>query len=76
MTSTGLEKKELLTKNCGCHGNLVTIAMRYVSDAYHPGDLDRCAQRRMGQCYFQLQNLTWLWASSEKINKFELTDWL
>ena len=20
-----------------------------------PGDLNRCAQRRMGQCYFQLQ---------------------
>ena len=22
--------------HCGCHGNLVTIAMRYVADVYHP----------------------------------------
>ena len=28
--------KELLTYHCGCHGNLVAIATRYVDDAYHP----------------------------------------
>ena len=22
--------------HCGCHGNLVSIAMRYVADAYRP----------------------------------------
>ena len=22
--------------HCGCHGNLVTVAMRYVADAYRP----------------------------------------
>ena len=26
--------KELVTCYCGCHGNLVTIAMRFVADAY------------------------------------------
>ena len=31
-----LKTKELLTYHCGCHGNLFTIAMRYVADAYHP----------------------------------------
>ena len=35
MTSIGLKTKELLTEHHGCHGNLVTIAMRYVDDAYH-----------------------------------------
>ena len=28
--------KELLTYYCGCHGNLVTIATRYVADAFCP----------------------------------------
>ena len=28
--------KELLPYHCGCHGNLATIAMRYVADAYCP----------------------------------------
>ena len=28
--------KELLTYYCGYHGNLVTIATRYVADAYCP----------------------------------------
>ena len=36
MDSIGLKTKELLTYYCGCHGNLVTIAMRYVADAYCP----------------------------------------
>ena len=31
-----LETKTLLTYHCGCQGNLVTIAMRYAADAYHP----------------------------------------
>ena len=35
MTSIGLKTKELFTEHCGCHGNLVTIATRYVADAYH-----------------------------------------
>ena len=29
-------EKELLTYHCGCHGNLVTIATRYVADASYP----------------------------------------
>ena len=28
--------KELLSYYCGCHGNLVTIATRYVADAFCP----------------------------------------
>ena len=36
-TRCGLNmKKELLTYHFGCHSNLVTIAMRYMADAYHP----------------------------------------
>ena len=34
--SIRFKTKELLKHHCGCHGNLVTIATRYVSDAYHP----------------------------------------
>ena len=41
-----------------------------------PGDLNRCAQRCMGQCYFQLQTLIFLWASAERIYGFELIDFL
>ena len=33
--SIWLKTKELLTYHCGCHGNLVTIAARYVSGAYY-----------------------------------------
>ena len=36
MDSIGLKTKELLTYYCGYHGNLVTIAMRYVADSYCP----------------------------------------
>ena len=36
MISTGLKADKLLRYYCGCHGKLVTIAMRYVADAYHP----------------------------------------
>ena len=36
MDSIQLKKKELLTYHCGCHGNLVTIATRYVDDVYCP----------------------------------------
>ena len=36
VNSIRLKTKELLTYQCGCHSNLVTIAMRYVLDAYHP----------------------------------------
>ena len=43
---------------------------------YNPGDLNRYAQRRMGQCYFQLQTLIYLWASAERIYGFELIDFL
>ena len=32
--SVSLETKELLTYQCGCHGDLVTIATRYVADTY------------------------------------------
>ena len=34
MNSIQAKTKELLTYHCGCHGNLVTIATRYVADAY------------------------------------------
>ena len=33
---TLLKRKELLTYHYSCHNNLVTIATRYVADAYHP----------------------------------------
>ena len=36
MDSIRLKTKELSTFYCGCHGNLVTIATRYVADAYCP----------------------------------------
>ena len=36
MDSIQHKTKELLTYHCGCHGNLVTIAMRYVIDASPP----------------------------------------
>ena len=36
MDSIQLKTKELGTYYCGCHGNLVTIATRYVADAYCP----------------------------------------
>ena len=28
--------RQLLKYHCGCYGNLVTMAMRYVADTYHP----------------------------------------
>ena len=31
-----LKTKELLMHHCGCHGNLVSIAMMYMADAYPP----------------------------------------
>ena len=31
-----LKTKELLTYHFGCHSDLVTIATRYVADAYYP----------------------------------------
>ena len=38
MDSIQPKTKELMTYYCGCHGNLVTIAMRFVADAYsHKG---------------------------------------
>ena len=36
MDSIRPETKQLVTYYCGCHGNLVTIATRYVVDAYCP----------------------------------------
>ena len=36
--SIQLKTKELLTYYCGCHGNLVNIATRYVADAYCPNE--------------------------------------
>ena len=36
MISIGLKTYRLLKYYCGCYGKLVTIAMRYVADAYHP----------------------------------------
>ena len=31
-----LKTKELLTHHCSCHGNLVTMATKYVADTYCP----------------------------------------
>ena len=51
--SIGLKTKELLTYHFGCHSNLVTIATRYVADAYHPKkvhtkyDLNRTQDKRV-----------------------------
>ena len=39
MGSIRPKTKELLTYYCGCHGNLVTIAARYVVDAFVPRNL-------------------------------------
>ena len=36
MDSIRLKEKELLTHHCSCHGNLVTIATRYLVDTYCP----------------------------------------
>ena len=36
MDSLQVNTKELLTHHCSCHGNLVTIATKYVADAYCP----------------------------------------
>ena len=36
MHSLQIKTKELLTHHCSCHGNLVTIATKYVADAYCP----------------------------------------
>ena len=36
MDTIWLKTKELLTYHYGCHGNLGTIATRYVADAYCP----------------------------------------
>ena len=36
ISSIGLKTNELLTYHCGCHGNSVTIATRYVANAYCP----------------------------------------
>ena len=35
MDSVRLKTKKLLTYHCGYNGNLVTIATRYVPDAYY-----------------------------------------
>ena len=35
MISVGLKTYKLLRYYCGSHGNQVTIAVRYVVDAYH-----------------------------------------
>ena len=36
MNSNRVKTKKLLTFDSGCHGNWITIAMRYVADAYLP----------------------------------------
>ena len=36
MDSIRLKTKELLIHHCSCHGNLVTIATKYVAYAYCP----------------------------------------
>ena len=36
MSSIFPKTKELFTENCGCHGNEVTIATKYVMNVYCP----------------------------------------
>ena len=36
MNSIQPKTKELAIHHCGCHGNLLIIAMRYMADAYCP----------------------------------------
>ena len=38
MNSIQPKTKELTIHHCGCHGNLVIIAMRYMADAYCPNE--------------------------------------
>ena len=38
MNSIWPKTKELMKFHFGCHGNPVTIAMRYVADAYSPNE--------------------------------------
>ena len=38
MNSIQPKTKELVRFNSGCHGNPVTIAMRYMADAYRPNE--------------------------------------
>ena len=51
--SIWLKTNKLLTYHYGCHSNLVTIATRYVADAYHPNkdhtkyDLNRTKDKRV-----------------------------
>ena len=39
MDSIRPKTKELMIYYCGCHGNLITIAMRYMADAYCPKEV-------------------------------------
>ena len=36
MNSRYLETKDLLRNHCSCHGNLVSVAVKYAADAYCP----------------------------------------
>ena len=53
MDSIQFRKKELLIYHFGCYSNLVTIATKYVADAYHPKklhtkyDLNRTQDKRV-----------------------------
>ena len=39
MISIQLKTKELLTLCCGCHDNIVTKAIRYVTNVYCPEEV-------------------------------------
>ena len=48
--SIWLKTNKLLSYHYGCHTNLVTIATRYVADAYHPKtkyDLNKTQDKRV-----------------------------
>ena len=45
---------------------MVNVITRMVSMDIVPGDLNRCPQRRMGQCYFQQSKRYLLWASAKR----------
>ena len=60
---TGPEKYGSIKTRCTGVNNMWILknSTNLLTSLSHlPGDLNRCAQRRMGQCYFQVQTLIYL----------------
>ena len=56
MNSIRPKRKELVKFHSGCHGNPVTIAMRYMADAYCPNEnlIQLIANVLQSEMYFPL----------------------